>query len=56
MNSLTTSITLTAEQVYALSYALSVAMLTAKATNDSRLLSALQSIDEIAEDRISALG
>lgn len=56
MNSLTTSITLTAEQVYALSYALSVAMLTSKAINDDRLLSALQSIDDITEDRISALG
>jgi hypothetical protein len=53
---LTTKIVLDVDQVYALSYALSVAILAAKTRNDAKLTKVLRSIDDIVEDRIVALG
>jgi len=53
---LTTKITLDVDQIYALSYALSVGIFQAKGMNDKRLLTALESVDEIVNDRIEALG
>jgi len=53
---LTTTIKLTPDQIYALSYALSVGIFQAKSMNDKRLLTELESVDEIVNDRIEAFG
>jgi hypothetical protein len=53
---LTTKNTLDVDQIYALSYALSVGIFQAKGMNDKRLLTALESVDDIVNDRIEALG
>lgn len=56
MNTTTTTIKLTPDQIYALSYALSVGIFQAKGMNDKRLLTVLESVDEIVNDRIETLG
>lgn len=53
---LSTKIELDVDQVYALSYALSVGIFQAKGMNDKRLLTVLESVDEIVNDRIETLG